>query len=328
MAGETYVVKTGEDNYFWDDCLKTGCVALVFDKPYYDAWLNNDRETYFDILRSNAKKGTPEPAIRREATTWFNNGLRIRDSVDDVFIIRIGNNLFWAMTTDSEWYPVEHEHSGVKVVAICKPVDNWSRYDGREKPLQWPTIHNRAKDFLSPYPALFRVGDAEMREYLDALLHGDDLTPWHSQTGWKIKQGEDKGKSLATSATITETAVTDLWHSIQHTIKYENGQLILKKLKDKKLVGCTEAQMKAHLGELLLQQEGRCKLTGIQMHLPGQDGMKLDLKVSPDRIDSDGHYQIGNIQLVCRFINYWKCTNENGKFLELLDLVVAAKTGA
>jgi len=30
----------------------------------------------------------------------------------------------------------------------------------------------------------------------------------------------------------------------------------------------------------------------------------------------------GNIQIVSRFVNFWKCAQENGMFLELLERVV------
>lgn len=49
-------------------------------------------------------------------------------------------------------------------------------------------------------------------------------------------------------------------------------------------------EMKQHLKALWDQQEGNCALTGIEMHLPGQPGLDNDLMISPDRIDSNGHY--------------------------------------
>ena len=42
---------------------------------------------------------------------------------------------------------------------------------------------------------------------------------------------------------------------------------------------------------------------------------------SLDRIDSDGHYEIGNLQLVCRFANFWKGASENEEFRPLLAIV-------
>lgn len=42
---------------------------------------------------------------------------------------------------------------------------------------------------------------------------------------------------------------------------------------------------------------------------------------SLDRIDSDGHYEAGNLQVVCRFINFWKGASDDEEFRRLLELV-------
>ena len=66
-----------------------------------------------------------------------------------------------------------------------------------------------------------------------------------------------------------------------------------------------------------------CAITKLPMHLDGQKDLDYDLLASADRIDSNGHYEPKNVQLVCRFVNFWKCSQEIGKFVELLDRVVA-----
>ena len=57
--------------------------------------------------------------------------------------------------------------------------------------------------------------------------------------------------------------------------------------------------------KLLKDQEGLCAITGLRL---GYDGDCDDKEVlaSLDRIDSDGHYEVGNLQVVCRFVNRWK----------------------
>ncbi len=324
MPGEIYVVKTGVENYFWESCRKGNFVALMFEQPYYDTWLADDREAYFELTAADAPKGSNPTTVKGNATAWFNYGLKIRDSRGDIFICRDGDNVYWATTTDAPWFATPHEHAGQPIVAVCKPVDKWTRFTAKgDKALRWETTHNRGKDFLSPYTALFRIDDEEMRDYLDAMLHGDDLMPWHSQSKWKIKQGEHKGKTLGNTVAVVEFVVAELMLSISQTVKQANGQVILsvKSMKNKELIG-PEAEMKEHLRQLYIEQEGRCKISGIPMHVPGQDDKNPDLMVSPDRIDSSGHYEKGNIQLVCRFINYWKCATDNSKFGDLLDLVI------
>jgi hypothetical protein len=43
------------------------------------------------------------------------------------------------------------------------------------------------------------------------------------------------------------------------------------------------------------------------------------MKASLDRIDSSGHYEAGNLQVVCRFINRWKGADQNVQFVRLMD---------
>jgi hypothetical protein len=61
-------------------------------------------------------------------------------------------------------------------------------------------------------------------------------------------------------------------------------------------------------------------LTGIPFQFHGQDVDK-NLLPSLDRIDSDGHYEVGNLQVVCQFINFWKGDRDNEEICRLLMLV-------
>jgi len=70
-------------------------------------------------------------------------------------------------------------------------------------------------------------------------------------------------------------------------------------------------------------QGDRCNLTGLefQYHGPGAD---KNLLPSMDRIDSNGHYEFGNLQVVCQFVNFWKSDSDNSEFKRLLRLVMRA----
>lgn len=46
-----------------------------------------------------------------------------------------------------------------------------------------------------------------------------------------------------------------------------------------------------------------------------------NLLPSLDRIDSAGHYEVGNLQMVCQFINFRKDDSDNVEFQRLLLLV-------
>ena len=74
---------------------------------------------------------------------------------------------------------------------------------------------------------------------------------------------------------------------------------------------------------LLKLQSNRCALTGRPHHFVGSDA-DASLRPSVDRIDSNGQYEHGNLQIVCQFINFWKADSDNEEFKRLLKLVHSA----
>jgi len=47
----------------------------------------------------------------------------------------------------------------------------------------------------------------------------------------------------------------------------------------------------------------------------------IAMRPSLDRIDSDEHYDASNVQLVCRFINFWKRDTPDEEFRQLITAV-------
>jgi hypothetical protein len=82
----------------------------------------------------------------------------------------------------------------------------------------------------------------------------------------------------------------------------------------------TPKELETLIESLLDIQENRCALTGIAFQFHGQ-GADKNLLPSVDRIDSDGHYESENLQVVCQFINFWKGASDNEDFKRLLMLV-------
>ncbi|TLX17184.1 hypothetical protein [Rhizobium sp. MHM7A] len=329
-----YVIKAGADNYFWPESRKRGIAALMLDKPYYEAWAANDPDAHLAVHIALAGKGRDPSSVKAESTRWFNYASKVSSSVDDIFFNIVGNDVWWARSRplhasvaggDPVIIPHIDPANGQEVVAVGVQTDGWRQYTKDGVKLQLATTHKRAWDFLKKQSALAPVADEDMKLYLMTLLEGGDLSTWHNRPDWKAKQGEDKGKYLAVQASLLENGLTQLMLSIEGTVAFANGQIIDKKVKDKQLVGCTPQEMKQHLKALWDQQDGKCALTGIEMHLPGQPDLDKDLMISPDRIDSSGHYSLENVQLVCRFANFWKLASDNARFKELLDLVVATK---
>ena len=82
-------------------------------------------------------------------------------------------------------------------------------------------------------------------------------------------------------------------------------------------------ELEALIASLLDVQEDRCAPTGIRFHFRGPDS-DPNLLPSFDRIDSDDHYKARNLQIVCRFVNFWKGAADNDEFRNLLLLARGA----
>lgn len=118
---------------------------------------------------------------------------------------------------------------------------------------------------------------------------------------------------------LRKQRIVEMRMTIEDTVRKSNGQTVGRTVKNKELL-MTSQQLEALLERLCDAQENRCALSGIPFDIRGGDGDKA-LKPAADRIDSDGHYEYDNLQIVCRFINQWKSDSKNQEFKRLLDLV-------
>lgn len=121
-----------------------------------------------------------------------------------------------------------------------------------------------------------------------------------------------------------EAAINMMYVAVLNTVSNANGQIIERTVKNKELK-MSEEELAHLIRELLDQQDDHCALSGLPLQFldPGADPA---LHPSVDRIDSNGHYELGNLQIVCRFVNFWKSDMDNEEFKRLLALVRGAPT--
>jgi len=131
----------------------------------------------------------------------------------------------------------------------------------------------------------------------------------------KSTGGKDEGRVLGGR----EKSIIAMRLSVENTVKNANGQIVERILKNKEL-RMTSTELEKLIASLLDLQDNRCALTGIPFRFHGPDTDK-NLLPSLDRIDSDGHYEHGNLQVVCRFVNFWKGDSNDEDFRRLLMLV-------
>lgn len=144
---------------------------------------------------------------------------------------------------------------------------------------------------------------------------------------WMLERMEDQGseankpgrKDAGRILGGRDKSIVAMCYSVENTARNANGQTVERTVKNKEL-RMTSGELEKLLASLLDLQGNRCALTGIPFHFLGPDADK-NLLPSVDRIDSDGHYEVGNLQIVCQFINFWKSDRDNEEFKRLLMLV-------
>lgn len=131
----------------------------------------------------------------------------------------------------------------------------------------------------------------------------------------KSASGKDAGRVLGGR----EKSIIAMRVSVENTVRNSNGQIVQRVLKNKELRMTTD-ELEKQIASLLDVQDNRCALTGIPFRFDGPEADK-NLLPSLDRIDSAGHYEKGNLQVVCQFVNFWKNDSDNEDFKRLLMLV-------
>ena len=103
------------------------------------------------------------------------------------------------------------------------------------------------------------------------------------------------------------------------TVNFSNGQRVLRTVKNKDLL-IPENELTPFLKALLAEQHNLCAITDLPLQFDGDEDDE-EMLCSLDRIDSNGHYEKDNLQIVCRFVNRWKSSSHDDEFRRLLGLV-------
>jgi hypothetical protein len=170
----------------------------------------------------------------------------------------------------------------------------------------WPTFPRGASQgekYAAISGALFELG-----EHL-----GIDL--WTLDALWWQSKLERQGNGQIMDAKFK--AIWAMADQAEKTANSSNGQTVERTIKNKD-IRLSKETLIAHLEELLNETDDRCAITGLLLQFEGSDSQ---LRPSLDRIDSDGHYELGNLQVVTRFVNFWKRDTEDCEFRRLISMV-------
>jgi hypothetical protein len=196
----------------------------------------------------------------------------------------------------------------------CKP---WSSKTLKGADILWDAVHPKAKDFLATEATCQKLG-SDNAQYVQALINGNDVSAWHSKSVWRDKEERfRKGAvKIFNPKEVSAAAMADsAWGASS-----QSGKAVANLTKNKDFGFPSKYELERYVLGLIESQEGLCALTGINLQYHEADS-DPELRCSLDRIDSDGHYEPGNLQVVCWFANRWKGTSQSADFIRLIELI-------
>jgi hypothetical protein len=321
-----FVANFGRENYAWSECQRRSTIATMNEVGVQPLWLNNDREGYIEYCQKHYKNALGEVPTRQVASRWFNLMTILSESVGDYWVHRDGDNLWWTQSISSEpiFEELQEPIGDRSDVIIChKPCLAWSKVDKEGRTLIWKGLHPKSRDFLFTESTLQKLS-AEYEDYALALIEGRSLESWHNTKKWqdKIKQSSSKA-SVVYSYSSWDKAIFRIAQTAFATTGCADGRKIDRTAKIKNMGFSSQTDLEEYLKKLAADQDYHCALTDLPLNR-ADESHEIDeheMNISLDRIDSNGHYERGNLQLVCKFANRWKGADDNELFRALIEQV-------
>jgi hypothetical protein len=317
-----YIANFGSGNWAWPECQRRHAIAVMDDMRVHPFWQRGDREGYIETAMRVLRTRKGQQPTRSVAARWYSVNALLHETAGDFWIHREKDQLWWTVSTDEQPEGLvmddpDISSAKVEIAVYYKRCEPWSQHDKAGRTLLWAGIHPKACEFLFT-EGTFQQLSVDNALYAQALINGNDLTSWHQRSDWRAKE-ERSGKGAAKVFNPLELTAARMAQTALDTAA-QSGQISEAQKKDKKFLFERRRELEIYATELIRGQEGLCALTGLEMLLDGMDG-DPELRCSLDRINSSGHYERGNLQVVCKFANRWKSASDNGEFKRLISLL-------
>lgn len=286
-------------------------------------WLAGDRAGYIAHAIATKKTSAGITPTAPVASRWFNLASIITSTENDLWIHREKNIVWWTMSRPGAVeLELEAAHNpaaaGDRVYVYHKPADRWSNMNRQGNRLEWPGLHAKAREFLFTESTLQKL-NPDFAAYAVALISGEDLTSWHVRPDW-ARKADTARRNPAIILNARQRAVADMAATVRATVRNATGQQVLRTVKIKELRFPNPEALERYINALLASQDDSCAVTGLPLQFPGAHD-DPEMLTSLDRINSSGHYEAGNLQIVCRFVNRWKNDGDDAEFRRLMAIV-------
>lgn len=319
------VANFGAENYFWPECRQNDLIATFEEKDLYDLWEAGRKDAFIAECMRRSMTADGKRPTKAVATRWYNVTSIVSESSGDLWLHLDRDGLWWTHSKpDRPTITLEPSDnaadSGRLLLAIRKPAQRWNNFNRKGFRLDPGTLHKKAKDILS-IPSALQEPSPDNAAYLKALINGENLSEWENSA--KFRACESKGPSKGEVMSPLQVTIRRMAQTAFNTAAGANGQLVTTAAKVKNIEFDDERELIDYLDFLWNEQAGICAISGLPL---GIDYNQPDenMLASLDRIDSNGHYEKGNLQVVCRFINRWKGAADDAEFRRLLDCVRSA----
>lgn len=306
----------------WPEAQDTPAITIFNDEGADPFWRAGDRPGYIEYSLAHTLTLHDVPPTRPLASRWFNLPTIVTESAGDIWIHREHDELWWTVTTgEAATSALRDPPAGVRkterIMLYAKPCTAWSPRDKRGRRLNWTGLHPKARTFLFTEGTLQQLSD-ENAAYAVALIEGGHMSAWHSAPEWRKAEAR-AGRGAVSEGDARQRAIFSMVISAQDTARGANGHVVQRIVKNKEFRFLDRPTAERYVSDLMRANDDLCALTGVPLQYHAD--APPDFRPSLDRIDSSGHYELGNLQVVCWFANRWKNDGDDSVFRTLIEIV-------
>jgi hypothetical protein len=251
---------------------------------------------------------------RKKFEHWFWSAFRQIEDPDDLFeqLRSLAGNgyplaayLFFLIDIERfapiapETFDAAFRRLGISLVTSGQC--SWENY------AQYNEAINAVRDRLILKPGLADASHIDAHSFLWMMVRMEEDTTNGKKSSGPVRYAPAKTRSIVEMALNASSAAGQSGKQSMH----------VNKIKD---MFHSREELEKIIERLINEQAELCALTSLPLQWRGE-AEEPSMLASLDRIDSNGHYIDGNLQVVCRFVNQWKSDSPDGEFRRLLGIV-------